>query len=81
MVLTISFWPVNPSDPPEKVSLQIMSEGPVIEGENVTLKCQADGNPVPTSFYFHIKVSQSQKILKEKCQECKRNDLKGHVAI
>lgn len=71
-----SFWPVNPLDPPEKVSLQILSKGPIIEGENVTLKCQADGNPAPTSFFFHIKVSQSQKILSEKCQERERNNFK-----
>lgn len=64
-----SFWSANPLDPPEKVSLEIMSKGPIIEGENVTLKCQADGNPAPTSFFFHIKVSQSQKILLQKCQE------------
>lgn len=58
-----SFLPVNPLDPSEKVSLQIMSERPIIEGENVTLKCQADGNPAPTSFFFHIKVSPSPKTL------------------
>lgn len=72
---------MNPSDPSEKVSLQIMSEGPIIEGENVTLKCQADGNPVPTSFYFHIKVGQSQKILwgKKNVKSARGTSLKGHV--
>ncbi|KAM8742740.1 CD166 antigen homolog A isoform 1-T2 [Acanthopagrus schlegelii] len=39
----------------EKVSLQIMSKGPIIEGDNVTLKCHADGNPLPSAFFFHIK--------------------------
>ncbi|XP_073335888.1 CD166 antigen homolog A isoform X2 [Pagrus major] len=39
----------------EKVSLQIMSKGPIIEGDNVTLKCHADGNPLPSSFFFHVK--------------------------
>ncbi|NP_001092128.1 CD166 antigen homolog A [Takifugu rubripes] len=48
--------------PPEEVSLETVSEGPIIEGDNVTLKCQADGNPLPTSFYFHI---QGQKTLVE----------------
>ncbi|XP_068577361.1 CD166 antigen homolog [Cebidichthys violaceus] len=48
--------------PSEKVSLQIMSKGPIVEGDNVTLKCHADGNPPPSSFYFHIK---GQKMLVE----------------
>ncbi|XP_068456908.1 CD166 antigen homolog A isoform X2 [Clinocottus analis] len=48
--------------PSEKVSLQIMSKGPIVEGDNVTLKCHADGNPPPSSFYFHIK---GQKTLVE----------------
>ncbi|KAM8897692.1 CD166 antigen homolog A isoform 2-T2 [Spinachia spinachia] len=46
--------------PSEKVSLQILSKGPIVEGDNVTLKCHADGNPPPRSFYFHIK---DQKML------------------
>lgn len=48
--------------PSEKVSLQIMSKGPIIEGDNVTLKCHADGNPPPSSFLFNIK---GQKVLVE----------------
>ncbi|XP_075876198.1 CD166 antigen homolog isoform X2 [Nelusetta ayraudi] len=47
---------------PEKISLQILSKGPVIEGNNVTLKCHADGNPQPNTFYFHLK---GQKVLVE----------------
>ncbi|XP_040037901.1 CD166 antigen homolog A isoform X2 [Gasterosteus aculeatus] len=46
--------------PSEKVSLQILSKGPIVEGVNVTLKCHGDGNPPPSSFYFHIK---DQKML------------------
>lgn len=46
--------------PSEKVSLQILSKGPILEGSNVTLKCHADGNPPPSSFFFHIK---GQKML------------------
>ncbi|KAK2823459.1 hypothetical protein Q7C36_020059 [Tachysurus vachellii] len=41
--------------PTEKVSLQVESRGFVKEGDDVTMKCQADGNPPPTSFNFHIK--------------------------
>uniref|UniRef100_A0A8C2WTQ2 Activated leukocyte cell adhesion molecule a n=1 Tax=Cyclopterus lumpus TaxID=8103 RepID=A0A8C2WTQ2_CYCLU len=54
--------PVPVHYPSEKVSLQIMSKGPIVEGDNVTLKCHADGNPPPSSFYFHIK---GQKMLVE----------------
>ncbi|XP_020790209.1 CD166 antigen homolog A isoform X2 [Boleophthalmus pectinirostris] len=48
--------------PSEKVSLQVLSKGPIVEGDNVTLKCHADGNPPPKAFYFHIK---GQKTLVE----------------
>ncbi|XP_060912085.1 CD166 antigen homolog A isoform X1 [Labrus mixtus] len=48
--------------PSEKVSLQIMSKGPIVEGDNVTLKCHADGNPPPKSFFFYLK---GQKALVE----------------
>ncbi|XP_047660990.1 CD166 antigen homolog A isoform X2 [Tachysurus fulvidraco] len=43
--------------PTEKVSLQVESieKGFVKEGDDVKMKCQADGNPPPTSFNFHIK--------------------------
>ncbi|XP_056140889.1 CD166 antigen homolog A [Lampris incognitus] len=41
--------------PTENVNLQVLAEGPITEGDNVTLKCHADGNPPPRSFYFHIK--------------------------
>lgn len=53
---------LNSSDPSEKVSLQILSKGPIVEGVNVTLKCHGDGNPPPSSFYFHIKVSQRSSV-------------------
>lgn len=45
------------TDPTEKVSLQVVSQGPYKEGDNVTLKCTADGNPPPTSYNFYISVS------------------------
>lgn len=48
--------------PSEKVSLQIMPKAPIIEGDNVTLKCHADGNPPPSSYFFHV---QGQKMLVE----------------
>lgn len=60
--LTFSSCPTSamfPSDAPEKISLQILLKGPIIEGNNVTLKCHADGNPQPSRFYFHLKVSQT----------------------
>lgn len=41
--------------PTEKVSLQVLSQGPFKEGDNVTLKCTADGNPLPSSYKFYIK--------------------------
>ncbi|XDV32473.1 hypothetical protein PO909_003275 [Leuciscus waleckii] len=41
--------------PPEKVSLQVVSQGPFKEGDNVTLKCTADGNPPPSSYIFYMK--------------------------
>ncbi|XP_043115653.1 activated leukocyte cell adhesion molecule b isoform X2 [Puntigrus tetrazona] len=40
--------------PTEKVSLKVASQGPFKEGDNVTLKCTADGNPPPSSFNFYI---------------------------
>ncbi|KAJ8280102.1 hypothetical protein GJAV_G00050550 [Gymnothorax javanicus] len=45
--------------PTEKVSLQVLSPGPVREGDNVTLKCRGDGNPPPTSYDFYL---QGQKV-------------------
>ncbi|KAM3868720.1 CD166 antigen homolog A [Diretmus argenteus] len=52
-------WGIYPS---EKVTLQVLPVGPITEGDNVTLKCHADGNPPPSSFNFHIK---GQKTLVE----------------
>uniref|UniRef100_A0A9J8B419 Activated leukocyte cell adhesion molecule b n=1 Tax=Cyprinus carpio carpio TaxID=630221 RepID=A0A9J8B419_CYPCA len=40
--------------PTEKVDLQVVSQGPFKEGDNVTLKCTADGNPPPSSYSFYI---------------------------
>ncbi|KAJ8378648.1 hypothetical protein AAFF_G00237720 [Aldrovandia affinis] len=41
--------------PTEKVSLQVLSKGPLKEGDNVTLKCKGDGNPPPAGYNFYIK--------------------------
>ncbi|KAJ0063747.1 hypothetical protein NL108_006689, partial [Boleophthalmus pectinirostris] len=39
----------------ENIMLQVIAPEPLIEGGNVTLKCEADGNPAPTSFNFNLK--------------------------
>ncbi|XP_068173352.1 CD166 antigen homolog isoform X2 [Antennarius striatus] len=39
----------------ENIVLQVSAQEPLLEGDNVTLKCLADGNPAPTSFNFHLK--------------------------
>uniref|UniRef100_A0A672ZD87 CD166 antigen homolog n=1 Tax=Sphaeramia orbicularis TaxID=375764 RepID=A0A672ZD87_9TELE len=39
----------------ENIVLQVITQDPLTEGDNVTLKCVADGNPAPTSFNFHLK--------------------------
>ncbi|KAG7465564.1 CD166 antigen-like A-like isoform X1 [Solea senegalensis] len=39
----------------ENIVLEVLSQDPLVEGDNVTLKCVADGNPAPTSFTFHLK--------------------------
>uniref|UniRef100_H2SSX6 Activated leukocyte cell adhesion molecule b n=1 Tax=Takifugu rubripes TaxID=31033 RepID=H2SSX6_TAKRU len=39
----------------ENVVLQVTAVDPLVEGDNLTLKCVADGNPAPTSFNFHLK--------------------------
>lgn len=58
--LTLEPFPVH--YPADKVSLQVLSKGPIIEGDNVTLKCHADSYPPTRSFYFHLK---GQKVLVE----------------
>ncbi|XP_069390594.1 CD166 antigen homolog isoform X2 [Paralichthys olivaceus] len=39
----------------ENIVLEVIAQDPLVEGDNVTLKCIADGNPAPTSFNFHLK--------------------------
>ncbi|KAF1394184.1 hypothetical protein PFLUV_G00023900 [Perca fluviatilis] len=39
----------------ENIVLKVIAQDPLIEGDNVTLKCVADGNPAPTAFNFHLK--------------------------
>ncbi|XP_028321209.1 CD166 antigen homolog isoform X2 [Gouania willdenowi] len=39
----------------ENIDLKIIATEPLVEGADVTLKCAADGNPAPTSFFFHLK--------------------------
>ncbi|KPP77310.1 CD166 antigen A precursor-like [Scleropages formosus] len=49
--------------PTETVDLQVVNKGSIKEGDNVTLKCKADGNPRPTSFNFHLKASALQHLV------------------
>ncbi|MBN3297969.1 C166A protein, partial [Amia calva] len=46
--------------PTEKVSVQVLNKVPIKEGDNVTIKCTADGNPPPTSYNFYIKGRQEK---------------------
>lgn len=39
----------------ENILLKVKAPEPLVEGDNVTLECEADGNPAPTSFNFHLK--------------------------
>ncbi|XP_030601175.1 CD166 antigen homolog isoform X1 [Archocentrus centrarchus] len=39
----------------ENIVLQVNAQNRLVEGDNLTLKCVADGNPAPTSFNFHLK--------------------------
>lgn len=39
----------------ENIMLEVSPQKELKEGDNLTLKCVADGNPAPTSFNFHLK--------------------------
>ncbi|XP_037533496.1 CD166 antigen homolog A [Nematolebias whitei] len=39
----------------ENIDLQVIPQDRLVEGDNLTLKCVADGNPAPTSFNFDLK--------------------------
>ncbi|KAM6933209.1 CD166 antigen homolog A-like isoform 2-T2 [Xenentodon cancila] len=39
----------------ENIILQVIPQDALVEGDNLTLKCVADGNPAPTSFIFYLK--------------------------
>ncbi|XP_047450265.1 CD166 antigen homolog isoform X2 [Mugil cephalus] len=39
----------------ENIVLEVSAQDSLVEGDNLTLQCVADGNPSPTSFYFHLK--------------------------
>lgn len=39
----------------ETIVLQVTASDPLVEGESVSLKCMADGNPAPTAFNFYLK--------------------------
>ncbi|KAM7412942.1 hypothetical protein PAMA_020367 [Pampus argenteus] len=46
----------------ENIVLQVIPQEPLVEGDNVTLMCVADGNPAPTSFNFHLKTGEMVKV-------------------
>ncbi|XP_010764362.1 CD166 antigen homolog isoform X2 [Notothenia coriiceps] len=39
----------------ENLILQVTAQDSLVEGDSMTLKCVADGNPAPTAFNFHLK--------------------------
>ncbi|XP_057684872.1 CD166 antigen homolog A-like isoform X2 [Corythoichthys intestinalis] len=39
----------------ENIVLRVLAPEPLLEGDDVTLICVADGNPAPTSFNFYLK--------------------------
>ncbi|KAL3057496.1 hypothetical protein OYC64_007881 [Pagothenia borchgrevinki] len=39
----------------ENLVLQVTGQDSLVEGDSMTLKCVADGNPAPTAFNFHLK--------------------------
>ncbi|XP_061575507.1 CD166 antigen homolog isoform X2 [Cololabis saira] len=45
----------------ENIILQVIPQDALVEGDNLTLKCVADGNPAPTSFIFYLK-GQLEKV-------------------
>lgn len=47
------------ADSTEHIDLQVIPQSRLIEGDNLTLKCVADGNPAPTSFMFDLKVPKN----------------------
>ncbi|XP_041924142.1 CD166 antigen homolog [Alosa sapidissima] len=40
--------------PTEKVSLEVVTPGLLLEGADVMLRCRADGNPPPSSYVFYL---------------------------
>ncbi|KAJ0021998.1 hypothetical protein NQD34_009488 [Periophthalmus magnuspinnatus] len=46
----------------ENIMLQVIATEPLVEGGNVTLKCEADGNPAPTSFNFNLNGKETVKV-------------------
>ncbi|KAG2456498.1 CD166 protein, partial [Polypterus senegalus] len=43
------------TNPAEKVQITMLTKGLIREGDNVTFKCSADGNPPPSSYTFFVK--------------------------
>ncbi|XP_017271074.1 basal cell adhesion molecule isoform X3 [Kryptolebias marmoratus] len=46
---------INLNYPSEKATFRVLNTSPVKEGDDVTMKCETDGNPQPTDFEFKKK--------------------------
>ncbi|KAF3847597.1 hypothetical protein F7725_020625, partial [Dissostichus mawsoni] len=64
----------------ENLILQVTGQDSLVEGDSMTLKCVADGNPAPTAFNFHLKVQVliniSLRLISRHCMSLKGKTVK-----